>query len=316
MEVAPFLDLAPGARAPDEVWWLAAPDKKRLRAALWRAEAARGHVVLLSGRTEFLEKMAVPAAAFRARGFDVVSLDWRGQGLSDRLVAPRLKGHIGDYRDFQTDLDALLADPRVAALTGPRVLAAHSMGGAVATAALARPEVAGTLSCAILSAPMLGIRMTLFERVVAWLATKIGMALGLGHCWPPIGDVDTPYVLAEKKPDENVLTGDETMWAWLVATARNHSDLSIATPTLSWLDASSREVRRLSDLGAAPCPVLVLLGSAEKVVDPKAVRAGARRLGANLVPITGARHEIFIEKPGLRDEAWTAIDAFLAETLD
>ena len=42
------------------------------------------------------------------RGLSVVSLDWRGQGLSDRLVEPRLKGHVGDFAEFQRDLDTLL----------------------------------------------------------------------------------------------------------------------------------------------------------------------------------------------------------------
>ena len=62
MDAAPFLSLAPGAASPDECWWMRTADDVRLRAALWRAEGAERCVVLLQGRTECIEKLAVPAA--------------------------------------------------------------------------------------------------------------------------------------------------------------------------------------------------------------------------------------------------------------
>ena len=48
-------------------------------------ERPRGTVVLLTGRGEFIEKYATEVVGeLLERGFAVVALDWRGQGLSDR----------------------------------------------------------------------------------------------------------------------------------------------------------------------------------------------------------------------------------------
>lgn len=300
----------PGGLAPDDVWWLRARDGLRLRAALWQADAPRGHAIFLTGRTEFLEKITVPAAELVRRGWSVASLDWRGQGLSDRQTDNRLKGHVNHFADFQMDLDAFLADPKVAALPGPRVLMAHSMGGAIGCAALARPELAQGFQAAVLSAPMLGIRMVASISAAAWLTMRIGTALGKAKAWPPFGDVATPYILSE--PSDNLLTADPAIWGWLGECLRADPDLALAMPTIGWFGAAFGEMKRLSTLGPAPCPTLILLGEHERVVDPAAVRTGAARLGADLAEIPGAQHELLIERGDMRALAWTEIDGFLA----
>ena len=172
--------------APDDVWWIEPEAGVRLRAGLWRAEDPLGHVIFLTGRTEYLEKVALPAERFVARGYSVITLDWRGQGLSSRHAEPGLKGHVDDFAEFQTDLDALLVTDQAMTLTGARVLVAHSMGGGIAAHAMARPSIAKTLDAAILSAPMLGISMSPFARIAAWVTMKIGIALGHSKSWPPL----------------------------------------------------------------------------------------------------------------------------------
>jgi alpha-beta hydrolase superfamily lysophospholipase len=62
-----------------------------------------------------------------------------------------------------------------------------------------------------------------------------------------------------------------------------------------------------------PVPTLFVLGSAEAVVDPAAVRRAAREAGARLLVVDGARHECFIETPARQAMVWQGIDAFLAE---
>ena len=147
------LDLPPGGIAWDETLELEASDGVRLRGALWRG-GSRGLVLLLSGRTEFLERCALSAAALVARGFAVAGLDWRGQGRSQRLIDPPLKGHVGRFTDFHRDLAALAAHPAVAGIAGPRLMLANSMGAAIGLGAVARGRIAP--SAVILSAPMLG----------------------------------------------------------------------------------------------------------------------------------------------------------------
>ncbi|MFK7944176.1 MAG: alpha/beta fold hydrolase [Paracoccaceae bacterium] len=311
MEEAPFVSVAPGAIAPDRCWWIKAADGVRLRAALWETPGAKAHAVYLTGRTEYIEKAAVPAAELKARGYSVVSLDWRGQGLSDRLSSPPEKGHVDDFTHYQLDLDALLADPVMANLAGPRLLVGHSMGGNIATAALARPEISGPLTASVLSAPMLEIAMSGPMRVLAGISIVIARLLGRLERWPPIGDMSTTYALSD--PEENLLTSDPAIWDWMVEVAKAHPEMMLGMASIGWFAAAKNETDRLRSMPGPDIPTLCLLGTAEKVVAPEDIRAFAQRTNVELVEIEGGLHELLIEAEPMRAQAWKAIDRFLAE---
>lgn len=301
----PFLP--PGGRAWDRLFRCEAEDGTRLRAAVWNPGASRGHVIFLSGRTEFLEKVALPAAEFVERGFGVASIDWRGQGLSDRLAQPALKGHIEDFLQYHQDLASLLSHPEVVALQGPRIVLGHSMGGAIALGALIRRRIAA--EALVLSAPLMGIRLSRTMRWASVATVAIARAIGRLDRWPPFGDMASPYVFLGF--DDNVLTSDEAVFGWMVEALRREPGLQLAMPTIGWMAAATRECRLIARHGRLGLPTLCLLGSEEKVVEPDAVRRGAARLGAELVEIEGARHEVLIERPEIRAKAWSAIDRFL-----
>ena len=300
-------DLPPRGIAWDETLELVADDGVRLRGALWRGVGGRGLVLLLSGRTEFLEKCAIPAAALVERGFSVASVDWRGQGKSQRLVDPSLKGHVGQFTDFHRDLTALIAHPQIAGHSGPRLVLGHSMGCAIGLGAIARGIIAP--DGVILSGPMLGFIMQKLMRPVTATTLWIARKLGKLEAWPPFGTVDQPYVFAGF--EGNVLTSDRAVFDWMAALLRRDPTLQLAAPTLGWMDTSIAEMAWLKQQGPLNCPGLCLLGSRERVVDPAAVRAGAARLGAELVVIEDAEHEALIEAEPIRAMAWSAIDRFL-----
>lgn len=295
--------------APDRCWWIRASDGVRLRAALWTSPEATAHAIYLTGRTEFIEKAAVPAAQLVARGYSVISLDWRGQGLSDRLVEPPEKGHVADFAQYQLDLDALLAEPVMSDLTGPRLLMAHSMGGNIAASALARPEIAASLKAVVLSAPMLDIALNGALRLIARATIGIARLLGRLDRWPPFGDVSTTYVLT--KPDENVLTNDQAMWDWMVDVAKAHPEAVLGMPTIAWFAAANAEIARIRTLAGSGIPTLALLGGDEKVVSTDEIRTWTGRTGAELLEIPGGRHELLIEAEPMRALAWSGIDSFL-----
>ena len=121
---------------------VAMPDGVRLRVAVWPVpERVRGTALVLTGRAEFIEKYTETAEALTARGFRVVALDWRNQGLSDRPLPNRQIHHLTDFATLVDDLDEVhrqVVAPVAAETGGPVILLAHSMGGLVATLALAR----------------------------------------------------------------------------------------------------------------------------------------------------------------------------------
>jgi len=305
------LALVPGGIAWDETLDLVAADGVRLRGAIWRAGPnPRGQVLLLSGRTEFLEKYTLVAAELVRRGYAVASLDWRGQGLSQRLMQPHVKGHVEHFSHFQRDLAALVSHPAVSELPGPRVLMANSMGAAIGLRALYRgtAEVQG----AVLLAPMLGIVMGRFMRYLSHVVLPLAQRTGQTGRWPPLARVARPYVF--EGFDGNLLTGDPEMFGWLAETIRTHRDLQLAMPTLGWLAEALAEVAWLRQQGPPDCPSLCLLGTREAVVIPEAVRDGAARIGARLVEVDGACHDLLMEAEPMRGQVWAAIDRFLEET--
>jgi len=302
--------LAPGALAPDAVLPLAAADGVRLRGAVWRG-GDRGLALLLQGRTEFVEKAAIPAAALVARGFSVATLDWRGQGLSERPVTPPEKGHVGDFREYGHDLAALLDAPEVAALGPVRMTLAHSMGGTVALESIG-PGIPARAPL-VLSAPMLGIAMARPLQLATRVLARAARRIGCGEAWPPVWRPARPYVAAVEFGD-NDLTGDRAVFDWLRTALAAEPRLALGTPTLGWLDAAGAAMARIARRGALAGPALCLLGDAERVVDPGAVRRGCARLGAACTEIAGGRHELLVEADPVRAEAWRQIDRFLAES--
>ncbi len=280
-----------------------------LRGCVWRAEKARAHVVYLNGRTESVEKVAVPAAALLERGFSVASLDWRGQGLSDRVTGRPMVGHVGSFADYQLDLKAFLAHPQVADLPGERLLFAHSMGGAIGLRALSTGLLKSRV--AILSAPMLGIAMGAGMRILAGITAGVGGLLGRHEKWPPFGNPTTPY-LEITSFENNVLTGDRAQFEWMRDTLRAEPALRLGWPSIGWYAAAKREMAALMRMPRPSAKLLILLGSEETVVDAAAVRRFAKRSGAQLSEIPGGRHEVLIESPEARQRAWDDIDTFLA----
>jgi lysophospholipase len=77
-------------------------DGTELRFARWDATRSprRGTVCLFGGRNEFIEKYFEVIADLRRRGFAVATMDWRGQGGSQRkLVNPR-KGYVKGFWQY------------------------------------------------------------------------------------------------------------------------------------------------------------------------------------------------------------------------
>lgn len=132
---APYrADLAEG---PDtSAFWLRTSDGVRLRIAHAPDNQRKGTVFLLPGRTEYIEKYGHTAHDFVGAGFDVLSIDWRNQGLSDRLAPDAMVGHVDRFADFQKDWAAMRSFAAQNDLPKPWYMLAHSMGGCIGLRAL------------------------------------------------------------------------------------------------------------------------------------------------------------------------------------
>jgi lysophospholipase len=178
-EAAPLIS-TPGAPIPvgAAAEWFPGAGGARLRAALFPAAGdARGSVVLSPGRTEPIEKYFETAADLIARGFVVLIHDWRGQGLSARMLLDPLLGHARGYRNFLADYAALLTAFE-ARLPRPWFAMGHSMGGCLTLLAMACGET--RFDSAILSAPMLGLNTGAIPAPVARSLSALMSTIRLG----------------------------------------------------------------------------------------------------------------------------------------
>lgn len=307
-EAAPLFSDVAEAPAGGRAVWLRTPDGLRVRAAVW-PNGPRGTAIVFPGRTEYVEKYGRVVGHLAALGLSVVVIDWRGQGLSQRHPTTPHLGHVEDFRHYQHDVAALLSHPEVEALSGPRVLVAHSMGACIGLRTLLE---GAHFAAAVFSAPMWHLQMRTATRELTSKMTQLANILGLGLRLMP-GANEKPTALAVAF-EANALTSDPEHFAWAVRQISEHPELALGGPNVQWTRAALEEMARLFVAPLPSLPVLTFLGTDERVVSSSMIRTQMGKMKAGrLVTLDGARHEIFMERPEIQAQVWAAIDGFLAE---
>ncbi|PRY24988.1 lysophospholipase [Aliiruegeria haliotis] len=304
MEPAPFhhdIAAAPeGARA----FWVTAPDGVRLRLALLAPppDTSRGTVLLFPGRTEYVEKYGPAATAFLARGFACLSLDWRGQGLTDRPLGDPATGHVARFSEYQTDVAEVIGAARALKLPEPYFLLGHSMGGGIGLRALHKGL---PVKAAAFTGPMWGIALPAVFRPIAQLLAALTHSSGFGHTYVPSTKPGT-YVLDAPFAD-NTLTTDPEMYGWMRRQLETHPELALGGPSMTWLNEALKELRQLRSLAPPAVPCLTWIGTNERIVEIEAVRRLMRNWpGGTLKEVEGAEHELMMEPPAIRDAFFDA----------
>ena len=307
-EAAPLARL-PGAPEPKVggAEWFTGAGGVKLRAALFPAAKPIGSVVVSTGRTEFIEKYLEVAAELVARGYTVLIHDWRGQGLSQRLLPDRLAGHANGYADFIAD-HRILLDTFTDRLPEPWFSLSHSMGGCLSMLALAHGET--RYSAAIFSAPMLGI-----AGFSPWLGRMIGgtmRLLGRSNLYGLGGAVD-PYTTTF---EADMLTHDRARYDRARAYILADRDLALGAVTWGWIRSAFDSVHWLHkarEVARIKTPITILGAAQEKLVDNAGQRIVAGRVpGAHYIEIPGAYHEILMETDDIRARFWAEFEALVA----
>ncbi|NNE54190.1 MAG: alpha/beta hydrolase [Sulfitobacter sp.] len=296
LEPAPFFtDVKPG-REGGVAHWAVTSDGKRIRVGHWPLAGAKGTVLLFPGRTEYIEKYGTTAAELAARGLGTIAVDWRGQGLADRLLDDPLVGHVESFTDYQKDVAALMRSARELGLPRPYFLLAHSMGGCIGLRAVM--EGLGVQAAAF-TGPMWGIYVKPHLRTVANFLAKAMPHIGKGHALPP-GTIRSPYVLTDPFED-NMLTTDPEMFDMMRDQLHAHPDLSLGGPSYIWLREAFAETLHLASRPAPSLPAVTYLGTRERIVSiPPIHKRMADWKGGRLEMVEGAEHEVLMEAPAIR----------------
>jgi lysophospholipase len=287
-----------------------ADDGITLRYARWppNRSPVRGTVVVIQGRTEFIEKYFETIDDLRRRGFAVATFDSRGQGGSSRLLSNSRKGHARDFADHVNDLETIMHQVVLPDCPPPYYLLAHSTGCLIALLSAVRMRT--RIERMVLTSPLIGLA----GRAPAFHARLTGflMYFGLGEAYVPGGG----NTVAQTEPFEgNLLTSDRVRYERALAVVNADPSLAIGGATIGWLNAAMRASLRVNEsdfVEAYPVPTLMLLAGAEKIVSNQAAENLSQRLKtAAHLRVPGSRHEILMERDEIRDQFWIAFDAFV-----
>jgi len=272
-------------------------------------EGRKGTVCLFQGRAEFIEKYFETANDLRARGFAVALLDWRGQGLSDRPLRNRLKGHVRDFAEYDRDLEVFMREVVMPDCPPPYFALAHSMGGSVLLRAAQQNR--RWFSRTVLSAPMIGLPGRNGSGA-ARVAARWMRRLGAGRAYGPSSKGAPVFT---QPFDGNPLTSDAARYARTRRVLEVNSDLALGWPTIGWLAAAYDQMDAFAD-PSFPLrlrhPLLIIGAGQDAVVSNSATETFCSRLRAGaLVTIPGARHEMMMERDVYRSQFWAAFDAFV-----
>jgi lysophospholipase len=286
-------------------------DGMTLRAAFWHPPVQpKGTIVILHGRTEFIEKYYEVIRECLQRNMAVATFDWRGQGLSQRLLNDRRKGHIHNLKDYGLDLDAVMRQVVLPDCPAPITLLSHSTGGAVAL--LAAQKGRTRYDRVVLSSPLIQLDIDPFSHGQIADLAQLLVWMGLSECYVPGGSSE---LFGTQPFEDNVVTSHRGRYERAKAMLKQHPELGIAAPTVGWVHAACKGVQAFQDpdfLAGIKVPVLLLVGLNEKVVSVSAIEKLGRNLpSGKLIRIPGAAHEVMMEQDRYREMFWAALDGFL-----
>jgi lysophospholipase len=273
------------------------------------AARPRAECVAVGGFGEFIELHFETVRDVAARRMSAWCFDWRGQGGSAR---PDRWPARARARQFDRDADELAAFTAARLTSGlPRILIAHSMGGAIALLCLSRyPDL---FDAAILSAPMLGLRIGKVPPTALRCVTGPLRLSGLGVGYIP----GAPHWRPDRVPSPATsrVSSDPDRCRLRHAWQSFNPELRLGGPTYGWLDAALGLIARIGKpqfLGEIETPILLGTAGRDVVVSVAAQRRAGRLLPNCVVAnLPESRHEPFRERDSIRDEWFRHIDRFL-----
>jgi lysophospholipase len=292
---------------------LKTPDGVSIRYARWEPPSGRkGTVCIFQGRTEFIEKYFELVRDLRTRGFAVATLDWRGQGLSQRRLRDSRKGHVRSFREYDTDLETFVQEIVLPDCPPPFFALGHSMGAAVLMRAAAHGH--RWFDRMVLTAPLIRLINIPMLSLAPALVRTLRLA-GLGGSYVPGGGPMSPSTLPFAN---NPVTSDPVRHARTAAVLEAEPALMVGAPTNAWMDSAFRAMAQFANPGfgaALRQPMLLVACGRDQLVSTPAIEDFASRLrvGSQLM-LPGAKHEILMEQDYFRSQFWAAFDAFVPGT--
>ena len=266
-------------------------------------------ILLLHGRAEFIEKYKDIVKYLNNKGFDVVTFDWRGQGLSQRETANRQKGYVRDFNDYLLDLKTFfdqIIQPRGQTL----YMLSHSMGGHIGLRFL--HDYPNIVKRAVFVSPMFNINSFLLSQLLTRNIARTICASGFSE----------NFVFSKKRGNQNhinkkknMLSHDPAQINIQAKEIKKNPDLALGGVTWGWLNAAYNSIDLLLEKKYAHTintPVLIVNAQEDKLVKKSTQKKIHKRLpDSSFISIKNAYHEILFETQDIRNTFWDCFDEFI-----
>jgi lysophospholipase len=275
---------------------------------MFPAKSPRATAILMAGRSEFTEKYFEVIEDLLARSISVATMDWRGQGLSERLLPVREKGHINDFGVFRSDF-RLFTDYVRGRFGGPYIAMTHSMGGLPVLQMLADGDE--RFACAVLCAPMTRLFDDPVKRAAVRTMAQVASRAGFSrYSVPGVKEHSLDF-------EGNVLTSDRARHKRFHDIQAAGPRACLREPTYGWLKAATEaidDLHRQNRFEKLKTPTLIVSASEDKLVSTADhVWLATQSPLIDQITIEGALHEILMERDLYRDQYWAAFDKFVAQ---
>ena len=307
-----YSDIADGPETAN-AYWMTTDDNVRVRVGIYATNTdAKGTILLMLGRFGYMERYGRVAKNFADNGYSTAVIDWRSQGLSDRMADDPQAGHIHRFSDYQKDVAALLSAVEELELPKPYYLVGVSMGACIGLRAMLDDL---PVDAAAFISPMWGIKMSTLQRVAAWPISWASQKIGLSHKYVP-GESGDIYVLNTPFEDNN-LTHNADMYDYWVDQAKKAPELQIGGPTLSWLYEALSECRSLSSVPSPDIPCITFCGELDQLVDNSSIKRRMEQWrDGQFAMIRNAKHDVLTETEEVGGDVMGQIFAFFAENAE
>ena len=282
-------------------------DGIRVRTSFWAANDPVGTVFVFPGRADYIEKYGGLANFCLSNNLNVIAIDWRGQGLSERLLDDKNIGHIEDFKNYQNDVEVIINEAKDAGLVKPWIIFAHSMGGLIGLRTLHDNPV---FEKVVFTSPMWGIQMPPILKSGASIIMSLISLIGKMETYAPTTSPETRILNEEY--EFNKLTSDIRNFKLLRQQLIQHPDLQIGGPSSAWVSAALDEIE--FQIGKEPpiTPALCFLGEKEEIIDNLAAREFCKNWDScDLISIPDAKHDLLMEKKMILHSLFEKLEKFI-----
>lgn len=267
------------------------------------------NIVFLTGQGEPSLKYAELLYDLHQLGYNVFTLDHQGQGRSGRLLDQQ-KNHVKKFQHYVDDVKTYI-DQTVLPLTKGQdlFLLAHSMGGAVSVHYLSQNP--GVFKKAFLSAPMLQINTAPYPEPVAFLYASFLVSTGKGNNYAPNRG---PYVWEEDTFEDNQVTSSEVRFGIKKELYKRFPEISVGDVTARWVFEALRATAPIHSLAPSiKTPIFMTQAGRDEIVKPGTQTLFCRDTAeCHLEIFPDAKHEIFMERDQIREDAVDLVDDFFS----